>query len=75
MFLHVFACSFVNVIHFHNENPLVVPKLVGWDVLPKRVGPVVGLANKLLAGAPKPLAAVVVVPNAGFELNRLEPCK
>lgn len=55
------------------ENPLVVPKLVGWDVLPKRVGPVVGLANKLLAGAPKPLAAVVVVPNAGFELNRLEP--
>lgn len=44
-------------------------------MLPKRVGPVVGLANKLLAGAPKPLAAVVVVPNGGFELNRLEPCK
>lgn len=43
-------------------------------MLPKRLGPVVGLANKLLAGAPKPLAAVVVVPNAGFELNRLEPC-
>lgn len=57
------------------ENPPDVPKVEGCDVAPKRLGPVLGLANRLLAGAPKPLAAVVVVPNAGLELNRLEPCK
>jgi hypothetical protein len=59
---------------FPKENPPDVPKVEGCEVVPNRLGPVVGLANMLLAGVPKPLTEVVVVPNAGLGLKIPVPC-